>query len=401
LVVWYHLIETFCRVHGIDFVPHKFAQKYVTSPLKIDTGQFGVLLFFVISGFIITHVALRETRIEFVLKRFFRIWPPMIVGVLAYAALLTFAESIGAPIEGLRSPSFRSVADSMILINGVWNGAFSIHPLVWSLVLELLFYLTTLAIMPLLKGWPATVVVIELIGYVVLTATYPVAGYERPTTLLTLCAPLFVGQAIYLRWAGKIGGSTTIAFLAAWLILGEWAVQTHSARYIAQYPVAIWRVLAYLVFGLLLALEAKLGMQRIVMLSSEISYSLYLLHVPVGYGFLSLTVPFIPYPIALVLALTATWFASWGSYKVIERPSQQLARTLIVKMGRTMTLLGSRAEGEHGSEGDEQQYGRDPGNGGGGEGKAPVAVVHDAVQTGDRQGDGPRQEARNVGGTAD
>lgn len=45
------------------------------APIFGSSGAWGVALFFLISGFVITKAAMRETWKSFIARRFFRIWP--------------------------------------------------------------------------------------------------------------------------------------------------------------------------------------------------------------------------------------------------------------------------------------------------------------------------------------
>jgi len=109
--------------------------------MEIPVGRFGVLLFFVISGFLITGILLgcREKSADlswsiyaFYARRFLRIFPPYYL-VLALSALL-IAGAAG------RSLLAHVVYASNILfaIKGVWGSAFD-H--IWSLAVEEQFYL--------------------------------------------------------------------------------------------------------------------------------------------------------------------------------------------------------------------------------------------------------------------
>ena len=82
----FHQVGDVLRTHGVHLLPDLFA---------IDPGDFGVSVFFIISGFLITTLLLKEldsSRIrlwDFYLRRFFRIFPPYYV-YLACIALLSF-----------------------------------------------------------------------------------------------------------------------------------------------------------------------------------------------------------------------------------------------------------------------------------------------------------------------
>ncbi|MBV8457543.1 MAG: acyltransferase [Acetobacteraceae bacterium] len=275
LVIWFHLVETFCRVHGISFAPLTFAKTYITGPLRLDLGQIGVLLFFYISGFIITHVAMREGQIEFGIKRILRIWPPMIAAVLAYAACLYFASALGKSIDSKTLPTTEDLWQTILLAPGIWTGYNPVLPVLWSLWLEIRFSTFTFLLLPTLKTRSLLACSLQLICCSLVIATFPVPGFARPAVLLTLLAPLFMGQVFYLRWANSISIKITFVFLAAWLIIGEWALQVDSTPYIADHPVSAWRCLTGLSVVLLIVSEAKLSMPPFVMRSADVSYSLY------------------------------------------------------------------------------------------------------------------------------
>ncbi len=71
-------------------------QNNITTPLGIiqDFGWIGVALFFIVSGFIITHVAMRESRTEFLVKRIFRIYPPLILAILIVPVLRLLSPAV-------------------------------------------------------------------------------------------------------------------------------------------------------------------------------------------------------------------------------------------------------------------------------------------------------------------
>ena len=54
-----------------------------------------------------------------------------------------------------------------------YDGNFSIVALMWTLVLEVMFYVIVFAAMPLLKRWPVWVVIGQLAAVALATALYP------------------------------------------------------------------------------------------------------------------------------------------------------------------------------------------------------------------------------------
>jgi peptidoglycan/LPS O-acetylase OafA/YrhL len=85
---------------------------------------------------------------------------------------------------------------------------------------------------------------------------------------------------------------------------------------------------AFLVFMLLMRLAPKRTVQPFTFLG-DISYSLYLLHLPVGITVLNLlAILGIPESVGSAVAVLVSIGVSWLAYLVIEKPSQRLARRL-------------------------------------------------------------------------
>jgi len=329
-VLWFHLVQSFCSQNSIAFLPDMFARQYLLDPLHLDAGQFGVTLFFVVSGFIITHVAFRETIAEFAVKRFFRIYPPLIISVIIMALMIPALWVTPYPI-----PSIMDVVHSSIIVH-LWvvKGVTLVNPVLWTLIIELLFYVTIAIMADTLKRWPRLTMLGFLTAEAALIATYPISPVlAAPLVYPTLVAPLFFGQVVYLAWSQRIALPIAATFLAGWWFLGEWAAQVHSAAHIASNAVAIWRIIAYLIFTALL-LAGQIKVPRPIGFVADTSYSIYLLHMPLGYLPMYLTVKVLGYPPALAVALVVTFLGSWACYRWIETPSQDFARSLI-RSGRS------------------------------------------------------------------
>ena len=75
-VVWAHYAGLSEHILGDSWCLLAWVRRYIDKPLLThDFGFLGVAIFFLISGFIITHVAQSEKRFEFLVKRILRIYP--------------------------------------------------------------------------------------------------------------------------------------------------------------------------------------------------------------------------------------------------------------------------------------------------------------------------------------
>ena len=112
-------------------------------PLKKDSADIGVTAFFVLSGYLITSILVRERRAHRP-DRLGRLLPPRVIARLGPALLGVLAFAL---VFGSRGPARRVAArdrlDTPYFSNWVQAAGIAIHPLghTWSLAIEEQFYL--------------------------------------------------------------------------------------------------------------------------------------------------------------------------------------------------------------------------------------------------------------------
>ena len=170
-------------------------------------GGAGVIVFFLVSGYIITQVLQRERAGEFLLRRIFRIYPLYIAAVLIETLL-------AALLLGQAVPPLSVMIPRLLLIGDLFGTPYALAGVEWTLRLEVLFY----AIMAALKALglieqPKTLPWI----YLALSALGLWAG-PMPTAhgwsdgFITLYLPfLFVGSVAFLNERRLIGGGAALA----------------------------------------------------------------------------------------------------------------------------------------------------------------------------------------------
>jgi peptidoglycan/LPS O-acetylase OafA/YrhL len=269
----------------------------------IISGNTGVTLFFVLSGFLLSLPwlsylqGLRPTApdlADYYRARVLRIAPLYWVAVLL-AILLT-----GKLLVGIRAASFQFVGFEMFPYSVVW----------WTLATEVQFYLLLpLAFLAFARGGSArlclwAVLVVWLGAYL-----WVFVLFKRPDTassfLLTKSLfgrlPAFLvgitAAVIFLRWRERLRNVATAPnralslglVLVVWLLLGlvlqehaalgdrraEWSWHLHHT----------WEAMLWASLILLLLLVPPLGsavlVNRPFAVAGKLSYSLYLIHVPV------------------------------------------------------------------------------------------------------------------------
>ncbi|MEO0406618.1 MAG: acyltransferase, partial [Cyanobacteria bacterium P01_A01_bin.135] len=260
-VLFYHYTTRYDQIYGHP----------APLPLSIPAGRYGVLLFFMISGFVILMSLERTpTILEFAVKRLARLYPAYWAAIaLTFSAVATF----GLP--------GREVKLSVALLNGLM-----FHPLLrvanvdgvyWTLMVELIFYVL-MAGLYLLRALPKVewamalwLLVNTLENFNLLIEVPEVA--ER--WLILPYAHLFVMGIVFYRLRQQ--GSS-------WLRYGLLAASLAYHLSVAPEPDKLVAVLLFMgAFFLINAgrLEA-ISVPPLLWLGA-ISYPLYLLHQNIGY----------------------------------------------------------------------------------------------------------------------
>jgi exopolysaccharide production protein ExoZ len=334
LVVWAHLVGTWCDRHGQTWLPLTLVRQTVNIPLGIiqDFGYFAVVTFFLISGFIITHIAQREGRWVFAIKRLFRIYPPLIASMLLIFALFALQPWLGVRHFELPNLSLKHVLQCFALVNYFKPAQSPINGVAWTLVVEMLFYGLCWLGLPWLKTRPVGFSLFASGVCAAALAIGPHLGYSVHSLVafLSHIPVLLLGQLLYFRAYRRISTAQwtglSLVVYAVW-VAGLHSI--HSAFYPPENSFGISLVLAYGLFTAALLLEEHLQVPRGLQFYANISYSLYLNHGLLGGVLLELMVPKLGYSWALLLTLAGVSAVCYGGWKYIELPSQRLGRRIL------------------------------------------------------------------------
>lgn len=233
-------------------------------------GSAGVDLFFVLSGFIIYHSALRGTGAQrFAVKRFIRLFP-----VYWLVTALLIAAHLVAPSQAMAHKGEFSVIAASVLL---WPAAQHVVGVAWTLVYEVWFYALFALLFFRSRGlFFAALAVWSAVGW-----SNALFWHVRPDSvalqyalkpvifefLLGCLAAVVLDRSRQLpvRWLVGVG---TLGFAAAWLAhwRGELAVPWQLAFGFSS---------AALVLG---AAASTVRMPRWLVYLGDASYSIYLLH---------------------------------------------------------------------------------------------------------------------------
>jgi peptidoglycan/LPS O-acetylase OafA/YrhL len=299
-VCWFHL------TNGNElFLPAGFLK------LSGQYGWAGVQVFFVISGFIIPLTLWQsgyklKSYARFILKRVIRLDPPYLLSLLLVLALayLTFFLSGRAG----KPPGYSLT--QMVFHLGFLNAFFGyewVNVVYWTLAVEFQYYLLIGLVFPLLvhdKAW------IKLSACGLLLAT----GALIPSAQFVFAwLPLFLlGIFTFYYRAELLDKKLACAGLAM------------LAFYLCYKVGALIAAVAMLTSVLILWAEIN---HKLLKLLGDISYSLYLIHVPIGVRIINLSARYATSMpgklLSLALALGLTLGLSYLFYRFIELPSRQ------------------------------------------------------------------------------
>jgi peptidoglycan/LPS O-acetylase OafA/YrhL len=303
-------VLTVCAAHFLNTnntgaVPHIVQE-------AASQGFLGVPLFFVISGFVLplalsqAHYVISDFPL-FVLKRLLRLEP-------AYLVSIALALALGAVAS--MTPGFHGRAWTLDWMRVLAHLGY-IAPLVgktwivgvyWTLLVGAQFYLLIGVTYPLLRRWPA-IWILALLIPCALTTSWNALTYHLPVFL--------IGTAAFAWRERWLTGTQTILL----------AVVTVSV--LSSYRGMEPAVLALLGAAFILWARPK---SRVLLFFGTISYSLYLVHLPIGRKVLNLLLRFLPGTIgafaSAAAALALSILVAWLMWRFVETPSAKWAATI-------------------------------------------------------------------------
>lgn len=363
-VVIYHSMLVSPRLHGFldgRGVPYIVSGDVtalvltVTPPSLLWAGREAVLLFFVLSGFVLALPFVEEGRrppgyAAFAAKRVVRLLLPCAAVALLLAALVPLVGP--EPRPGLsrwfNDAWAERVTPRLVLGHAtlLLPGGYSLNSPMWTLHYELRVSLLFPLLALLCRAGTAVLGAAAAAGVVVCLAEMKFIGTGALTTLLFV--PHFALGAMLARHrrevAASVAGSGAAARAALWL--GCYALLTF--RWLAPANGLVCDLVNGAGAALLIALV--LGSRRVQTALEAgpwpwlgaVSYSLYLVHVPVLLTALHLAPPSVPVWMVAAGAPAASLLAAAVLHRLVERPSIALGR----RAASWIEARAARARGE-------------------------------------------------------
>ena len=338
----------------------------------IDKPDLGVDLFMMLSGFLMVfHYHLRagtepwsapRTWVRFWVRRYFRVAPLYYVmlaaALIAGPAILSWRTAIDqilhqaamAPPEVYIDHSPRNIAAHVSFVFGLLPPYAVRTPLPdWSLTLEMQFYALFPALMLMTRklGWVRGAGLAALAGAVITHATWHYSIRDPMPSFLPLRIDIFFAGML-LAQAGRAGRRTAMLYLVLALLLalqpfqGEGSLERLAVRealVLAFFALTLNRFLPTPGAQIAGKLAAILGRNPFRGLG-EISYSVYLLHLPIMAPVIAVVLSRFghgaptPFLIAFLAVAALVYPLAWLTHRFIEIPGQAAGRLFLQRLSR-------------------------------------------------------------------
>jgi peptidoglycan/LPS O-acetylase OafA/YrhL len=349
LTVVFHHFSKICSPRVIHFVDR--------TPLRLlVAGHQAVILFFLLSGFVLTLPYKKRGGLNygpFLLKRVCRIYLPYL-GALAFAILCDLHFSGRTPINNYwtqmtwAAPVTTRLVLQHILFLGNYDWT-QFNTAFWSLVYEmrisLVFPFLALAVLRLRAVW------VILFAATLSLAFYPLAIFLLNT--LHLSNRVAMGSALTLhyaaffligsllakhlhaisRWFARLTPfQAGIIGLVSLVLYGFSDASTIIQRFSIPVDLYDWVAAAGAIMFIVFAMNSRsvhsFLTSRAIHHLGQISYSLYLIHGTILFILIHTLFGRVPLGVLLLIYLSATLLVTEIFYRLIERPTMLLGRRL-------------------------------------------------------------------------
>lgn len=301
----------------ISVIAQHVMEKYYHLPY-FNFGRFGVLLFFLISGFVIPYSIVGKTLRQFAIARFWRLYP-------AYWASLAIVLSLG-------HFSLATSLANLTMLQGAMGYPDALGPY-WSLLFELIFYalsavLALAASLGSVRRVGALCLTFLGLGVIFTTSNSLFATQFQHQDGFQFLGFMLAGAAFRhdnRRWTAAV----CVALVLSAVVGGGalFPVPANGNEFFTPTALTLSSLAPVAVY---LAWTRWEWASAPVQWVGLVSYSAYLFH--------PIVIQFVPERLAfgnfLAATLMGTAFIAWLSYTVIERPSHATGKTIAQRMVR-------------------------------------------------------------------
>ena len=298
---------------------------------RFDLGIFGVSVFFICSGFVISASIDKNGDLRhFWVRRFFRIYPLYWVNIGIWLCLIYILRMGKFNDMSFEAHPVSAVLANMTLLQKFW-GVDYLVPLYWTLSMEIVFYIIFSVLHKIGTLRHTVLIALFFLGAgIIVDGLIPIFYGPHDIKLFSYLGMMFMGMVFYRAYTGEVGRKIVIYLLIlAWVmeILTYLRYDAGTENAFVGVGMLTAHVGAYIFFAA--ALKTR-GQKPSAFISyvGLISYSVYLMHLvvlslipKVGSGLTA-----IPIWIAVSIALSSI------TYFCIERPGIKLGRKITSRL---------------------------------------------------------------------
>ena len=325
IVVYYHFSNR---------IPPEYLNMSEGPTVLFYSGKLGVLIFFIISGYLITKSLMHSQNLaRFYAKRISRIWP---LFILASLVLFTFIQFVEPPIVSDGPKKFYTeprdwsdLAGSLFFLEDLgfqWmDGVF------WSILVELKYYFW----IGLLAFWrPVTFVRDFAVLAIIISVAemlFGLSGAEAFRNLPTVLNGFFIAQYLpYFAIGALLLTCKDREILSILLIIALLQAGLKSSAN------ADFDMRHTIIFGLaliaLLSFDIFVFRSKVFLHIGKYSYGFYLFHQLIGLSIIKALADSLSYDLALIIALASTYAISVAASWVAEWRFRQVFHTALMRI---------------------------------------------------------------------
>jgi peptidoglycan/LPS O-acetylase OafA/YrhL len=301
-VCWFHFTNGNTRYLDAGFL--KFSGSY---------GWLGVDAFFVISGFVIPYSLFNKYyRVQsfprFLLKRIVRLDPPYLTSILLIL-ILGYASSMSSLYTGASfAINWPQLCLHLAYLNAFFHKGW-LNPVFWSLAIEFQYYLFMGLCFPLVLSRKRTVRLMSAGGLCVLALSV------TSESLVFRYLFLFLMGSVLAQYYVKVIRVPELLLMYVPLTIGCTIAMGWKEALVGIISVCIVMVPAF--------------QSKLLTLLGDISYSLYLVHVPIGGRVINLIQRFahneVTQLLGVLLAMALSLAGAYVLFRFVEKPSMRLS----------------------------------------------------------------------------
>lgn len=349
------IVVLFAHLGGVFFTSPNAADALINSPSReilyehpvniisfigLNAGHLGVSLFFLISGFVIPFSLLHYSRVQFLLARFFRIWPTYFFGFMISLLALKISNYF---YNVSWTYSIEHIFYQVLLIRDLmWMP--SIDGVSWTLEIEIKFYIISSLLFFVMYRKMKIISFLISIFLMALLAIYmgvyfnniSTRGYQIAYILqMDILFIIFMGIGVIFNFHHRKGISTKVLIFSTLMVFILFSiVWKNSFLEISFFEGSINYGISLIVFSIFYFYRYKINKNKVFDFFGNISYPLYVIHPLVGYTSMRIFLDYYPkyIYIAIILALTLSIVLSYMIHIIIEEKTNRLGKKIVRKI---------------------------------------------------------------------